>query len=95
MYNRYFQISSCYKRENKDLKKQEIVIVWNQIKWKGLISQYKKYLVMSPEDFNKKFAWKIKEWEYNLGLTNSNIEVWVEEMYDVHWIIDKLPTELN
>lgn len=95
MYNRYFQIKSCYERTNKETNKKEIVLVWNQIKWKGLISQYSKYLVMTPEDFNKKFAWKIKDWEYNKGLERLPIEVWVEEIYDVHWVCDRLPTELS
>lgn len=95
MFNRYYQIKSCYERENKDTKKKEVVLVWQEIKWKGLLSSYSNYFILTPEEFIKKFWSKIKNDEYNKWLERFYFEVWVDYSFDVHWVVDKLPEKFN
>lgn len=95
MFNKYYQIKSCYERENKDSKQNEVVIIANEVKWKWLLSSYNNYFIFTPEEFVKKFWTKIKNDVYNKWLERLNIEVWCEIINDVHWVIDNLPAELN
>lgn len=95
MFNKYYQVKSCYERENKDTKKKEVVVVWQEFKWKGLLSSYTNYFVLTPEDFIKKFWSKIKNDEYNKGLERVPFEVGVDYSFDVHWVVDKLPEKFN
>lgn len=95
MFNKYYQIKSCYERENKDTKKKEVVLVWQEIKWKGLLSSYSNYFILTPEEFIKKFWSKIKNDEYNKWLERLYYEVWVDYSFDVHWVVDKLPEKFN
>lgn len=95
MYNKYYQIKSCYERENKETKKKEVVLIWNEIKWKGLLSSFSNFFTLSPEDFTKKFWTHVKPDEYNKWLERKNLEVWCETMFEVHWIIDDLPEKLK
>ena len=91
MFNKYYQVKSCYERENKDTKKKEVVIVWQEIKWKWLLSSYSNYFILTPEEFIKKFWSKIKNDEFNKWLERSYFEVWVEYAFDVHGVVDKVP----
>lgn len=95
MYNKYYQIKSCYERENKETKQNEVVVIANELKGKWLLSIYSNYFIFTPEEFVKKFWSKIKNDQYNKWLERLNIEVWVEYSLDVHWVCDNLPENLR
>jgi len=95
MFNKYYQIKSCYERENKETKRKEVVLVWNEIKGKWLLSSFSNYFILTPDDFMKKFWSKVKNDEYNKGLERVNFEVWVEYAFEVHGVVDKLPDNLK
>lgn len=95
MFNKYYQVKSCYERENKETKKKEIVVIWQEIKWKWLLSSYSNYFVLTPEEFIKRFWSKAKNDEFNKGLERQYFEVWVDYSFDVHWLVDKLPEKFD
>ena len=95
MFNKYYQVKSCYERENKDTKKKEVVVVWQEIKGKGLLSSYSNYFILTPDEFIKKFGSKSQDDEFNKGLERENFEVWVNYSFEVHGLVDRLPDDLK
>lgn len=95
MFNKYYQISSCYERENKETKENEVVIICNELKWKWVISSFRNYFTFTPEDFAKKFWHVVKKDQRNFWLERQSLEVGCEYLYDVHWITKDLPESLK
>ena len=95
MFNKYYQVKSCYERENKDTKKKEFVVVWQEIKWKWLLASYSNYFTLTPEEFIKKFWSKAKDDLYNKGLERVRFEVWCDYLYEIHGVVDKLPEKFE
>ena len=91
MFNKYYSISACYERQNEETKKDEFVIVCNEIKGKGLLSSYTNYFKIPKEDFLRKFQNDYKKDVYNKWLERKILEVWVEFSHDVHGIVASVP----
>lgn len=91
MYSKYYSIKSCYERENKETKQNEVVVIASEIKGKWLISTYSRYFVMTPEEFVAKFKSKIKNDAYNKWLERVNFEWECEEICNIKWVCENLP----
>ena len=95
MFNKYYEIRGCYERENNDSKAKEVVIICNEIKWKGILSSYTNYFTLSPEDFIRKFGSSIVKDDKNFGLVRKTLEVGVDYIHDLHGITNTLPESLK
>lgn len=95
MFKKYYQIKSCYERENKESKENEVVIIANEVKWKGLLSSFSNYFVFTPEEFVKKFWSSIKNDQYNKWLERLNVLVNCEIINDVQGVVENLPDDLK
>lgn len=97
MFTKYFEITSCYERENKETKDKEIVIIGNELRWKWVISSFSRFFVLTPEKFVEKFRNHIKENERNLWLTRLKLAVDTDYIYDPNKIVsdNELPDTLK
>ena len=95
MFNKYFEIKSCYLRENKDSWDDEYVVVCNEIKWKWVVASYTRFFTFNQEEFLKKFWSVLKEDARNYGLERLPLEVWCDYTFEVHWINKNLPDYLK
>lgn len=97
MFKKYFEIKSVYERENKETKEQEVVIIANELRWKGIISSYTNYFVLTPTTFVEKFKNEIDKDKRNFGLERKNLEVDCEYSYTPNVIVssDNLPESLK
>ena len=97
MFTKYFEITSAYERENKETKDKEVVIIWNELRWKGVISSFSRFFVFTPEEFVSKFRSYIKENERNFWLTRLKLAVDTDYIYSPKDIVsdNNLPENLK
>ena len=93
-YYKYYKLNSCFKRENKETKEEEIVVIGNEIRGKGLISSYPKWFTFDPEEFVNIFWSKIKKDEYNMWLNGVNFRGEVDFNVSNIESVDTLPDDL-
>lgn len=97
MLNKYFEIRSCYERENKDTQEKEVVIIANELRWKGAISSYSQYFVFTPEKFVEMFRGEINKEARNFGLERKILHSDMDYVYYPKSIVskDSLPENLK
>lgn len=95
MFNKYFEIKSCYLRENKESGDDEYVVVCNEIRGKGVVSSYTRFFTFTEEEFIKKFWSEIKKDSRNYGLERLPLEVGCDYTFEVHGINKNLPDTLK
>lgn len=95
MFNKYFEIKSCYLRENKNNGEDEYVIVCNEIRWKWVVASYTRFFTFTEEEFVEKFRNKIKKDARNYWLERLPLEVGCDYTFQVHWITENLPENLK
>ena len=94
-YYKYYKIQSCYTRNNKESGEEEVVVIWNEYKWKSIISSYPQWFVYTPQDFVEKFWSHIKKDEYNKGLTWLIMRSEINFSHDNECIVKELPDDLK
>lgn len=94
-FYKYYQVESCYERENKETKENEVCLVVHEWKGKGILSSYPIWIIYSPEEFVKKYGSIIKNDEYNKWLSRKNLRCEVEFMRKNECIIDSLPDDMK
>lgn len=97
MLNKYFEIRSCYERENKETKEKEVVVIANELRWKGAISSYTQFFVFEPEKFVEMFRGDIRKDERNFWLERKVLNCDLEYLYHPKCIVskDNIPENLK
>lgn len=92
-YYKYYSIQSCYERQSKETWENEVVLIVNEWKWKGILSSYTQWLTFTPEVFVKKFWSQIKNDEYNKWLSRKNLRCEIEIVKKNEEIVSDLPDD--
>ena len=94
-FYKYYQIESCYERQNKESGENEVCVVAHEWKGKWILSSYPVWLIYSPEKFVEKFWKKIDNEAFNKWLSRLNLRCEVEFVRKNECIIDSLPDDMK